>query len=80
MTVSIDLEKGEINMPDIGVTYRTLLAVAGKGFEKTKRRSWRVMLRGETFVGTIRVRTFGFSNGKSLPKPQATAVESPQGP
>jgi hypothetical protein len=56
MTVETDLEEGKLIVPDIGVTLRTLLAVAAKGYDATKRRSWKVVYKS-TVIGSVRVKT-----------------------
>ena len=45
MTIRYDKEKYEIYIEDIGVTMRTLLAVAAQGFAENGRRRWHVVYK-----------------------------------
>jgi hypothetical protein len=45
MTIGYDKEKYESYIEDIGVTMRTLLAVAAQGFAENGRRRWHVVYK-----------------------------------
>jgi hypothetical protein len=55
MSVTSDNEKKEIYIEDIGVTFRTLLAVAAKGYAATQTRRWHVVYRGAR-IGLVQVK------------------------
>ena len=55
MAVTFDTEKKEIYIEDIGVTFRTLLAVAAKGMEQTGRRRWHVVYK-DVRIGLVQVK------------------------
>ena len=56
MTVTVDTEKCTLEIPDIGVTVRTLLAAAADGYEKNGRRKWDIVYK-HVPIGSIRVKT-----------------------
>lgn len=56
MSVTIDVIKKEIYIEDIGVTFRTLLAVAAKGYAETQTRRWHVVYKGAR-IGIVQVKT-----------------------
>lgn len=56
MSVTFDNEKKEIYIDDIGVTFRTLLAVAAKGYEQSCTRRWHVVYKGAR-IGLVQVKT-----------------------
>jgi hypothetical protein len=64
--ISVDSEQYSLTIPDIGVTLRTLLAVAGNAQKATKRRTWKIVYKS-VVIGSIRVKTdlIGVNNGKS---------------
>lgn len=64
--VTVDSEKYTLSVPDIGVTLRTLLAVASKAQTTTKRRTWNIVYK-DVVIGSVRIKTIlkGEENGKS---------------
>lgn len=50
--VMIDKEDQCLDIEDIGVTLRTLLAVAAKGYAETGKRRWQVRYRG-AIIGNV---------------------------
>jgi hypothetical protein len=54
--VSTCLQTHSLSVPDLGVTLRTLLAVAAQGYDDTGRRAWTVRFKGAK-IGTIQVKT-----------------------
>lgn len=56
MGVVVNAENYTLTIPDIGVTLRTLLAVAGKAQVTTKRRTWKIVYK-DVVIGSVRVKT-----------------------
>ncbi len=54
--VSIDPENGTLNVPDIGVTLRTLMAAAASGYKTRPKRVWKVIYKG-IVVGSVRIKS-----------------------
>lgn len=55
MSVQHNAEDGTLAVPDLGITLRTLLAAAAKGYSTRPRRNWRVLYKG-AIIGTIRIK------------------------
>lgn len=55
MAVNRDDNKGELSITDMGVTIRTLLGFAAKGYDLTSRRTWKVVYNGVQ-IGSVQVR------------------------
>lgn len=53
--VTIDAENATLTVPHIGITLRTLLAVAADGYKTNPRRTWKVAYLG-TVIGSIRIK------------------------
>lgn len=53
--VTFDAEAGTIDVPDIGITLRTLLSVAAQGYKVNPRRTWKVRYK-EVIIGSIRIK------------------------
>ena len=56
MSVTSDADKKELYIDDIGVTFRTLLAVAAKGYADSQVRRWHVVYKGAR-IGIVQVKT-----------------------
>lgn len=56
MPVTRDDDKNAVEFTDLGVTMRTLLGYAAKGYEKTGRRVWTLLYNGVN-VGKLQVRS-----------------------
>jgi hypothetical protein len=54
MTIEHNSEKYEIYIQDLGVTMRTLLAVAAQGFAENGRRRWYVVYKNAK-IGVVQV-------------------------
>lgn len=52
--VKLDLNDHSISIDDIGVTIRTLLAVAATGYAETDRRKWSIKYKGVA-IGNVQV-------------------------
>jgi hypothetical protein len=50
--VMIDVTDQCLDVDDIGVTLRTLLAVAAKGYAETGKRRWQIRLKG-AMIGSV---------------------------
>ena len=55
MAVTFNTEKKEIYINDIGVTMRTLLAVAAQGMEDCGNRKWHIVYK-EVRIGLVQVK------------------------
>jgi hypothetical protein len=55
MAVNRDDVKGELHITDMGVTVRTLLGFAAKGYDLTNIRTWKIVYNG-TLIGSLQVR------------------------
>ena len=55
MAVTFNTEKKEIYIEDIGVTIRTLLAVAAQGMEDCGNRKWHIVYKGVR-IGLVQVK------------------------
>lgn len=51
--VTVDTHEGVMDVPHIGITLRTLLAVAAN--TKVRRRVWKVRYKG-TIIGSVRIK------------------------
>lgn len=77
MAVEINESTGDICFQDMGVTVRTLLGFAAKGYANTNRRKWVLRYNG-TIIGELQVRTTDKkvkkddSNAGSVQKRKAT--------
>lgn len=58
MPVTRNNELNEVHLTDLGVTLRTLLAVAAGGYEVSKRRTWTLIYK-DAVIGKVRVATTG---------------------
>lgn len=56
MSVTFDSTKKEIYIEDIGVTMRTLLAVAARGYGESQVRKWHIVYKGAR-IGLVQVKT-----------------------
>lgn len=66
MAVTFNTEKKEIYISDIGVTMRTLLAVAAQGMEECGNRRWHVVYK-DARIGLVQVKDHnlkGVSNAR----------------
>lgn len=64
MAVTRNEAKNEIYLTDLGVTIRTLLGVAAKGYEVSKRRTWKLVYK-EAYIGEVKVATNRNENATS---------------
>ena len=55
MAVELNTEKKTLTIPDLGVTMRTIMAVAASGYAETKNRSWKIIYKG-AHIGTVKVK------------------------
>lgn len=53
--VTCDSEAATLHVPHIGITLRTLLAVAADGYKANPRRTWKVAYQG-TVIGSVRIK------------------------
>jgi hypothetical protein len=56
MSVTYSTEKLEIYIPDIGVTMRTMLAVAAKGYAECRVRRWHIVYK-DVRIGMVSIKT-----------------------
>jgi len=54
--VLTDTTATTLTVPDIGVTLRTLLACAAKGYKTNRKRTWKVMYKN-VVIGSVRIKT-----------------------
>ena len=55
MAVELNTEKKTLTIPDLGVTMRTIMAVAASGYVETQDRSWKIIYKG-AHIGTVKVK------------------------
>lgn len=55
MAVTVDNENIRLVLSDMGVTMRTLLAVAASAYPETKRRRWNLVYKG-ALIGRIQIK------------------------
>lgn len=77
MSVTFNTLKKEIYIKDIGVTYRTTLAVAAKGYAESQVRKWHIVYKNAR-IGTIQVKTENLKGVKNA-RPTVRAKESVKG-
>lgn len=75
MAVTRNDERSEIHLTDLGVTLRTLLGVAAKGHEVSKRRTWKLMYK-DALIGEVKVRTQTLKGSKDGPDTNGNAVRN----
>lgn len=56
MSVHLNVDEGVLTIPDLGVTLRTLLAVASNGYSLSGRRTWKIDYKS-VVIGSVRVKT-----------------------
>ena len=56
--VVINTAEGTLEVPDLGVTLRTLLGCAVTGYTSNPKRTWRVVYKC-VVIGTVRIKTDG---------------------
>ena len=56
MAVVANLDNNTLELDDMGVTVRTLLAAAARGYKTTGKRKWAIKYKGST-IGNVSVRT-----------------------
>ena len=79
MTVQLDVAEATLDIPDIGVTIRTLLACASEGYKLNPKRVWKIRYKN-TIVGSVRIKTHNHvpiipkeeENGEQIIQPVAT--------
>lgn len=54
--ITKDIENATIDIEDIGVTLRTLLAHAAEGYKTNPKRVWKVRYKA-TIIGSVRLKT-----------------------
>ena len=54
--ITKDIENATLEIEDIGVTLRTLLAHAASGYKQNPKRVWKVKYKG-TIIGSVRLKT-----------------------
>lgn len=64
MPLTFNTEKKEIYISDIGVTMRTLLAVAAKGLAECGNRRWHVVYK-EARIGLVQVKHHDLKGAKN---------------
>lgn len=55
MAVQADIENNTLQVPDLGVTLRTLMACAARGYGETKKRQWKLLYKG-AIIGSVKVK------------------------
>lgn len=56
MSVTLNADKKEIYIEDLGVTFRTMMAVAARGYKESQVRRWHVVYKGAR-IGLVQVKT-----------------------
>lgn len=56
--ITIDTEQGILDIPDLGVTLRTMLASAVRGYASNPKRTWKLRYKN-VLIGSIRIKTDG---------------------
>ena len=73
MAVTFDSSKNEIHIEDLGVTLRTLLAVAAKGLQENGNRKWKIVYKFAC-IGNVQVKDFDERKQHARP-----AIRTPEG-
>ena len=55
MAVQADTENNTLQVPDLGVTLRTLMACAAGGYEVSKKRQWKLLYKG-AIIGSVKIK------------------------
>lgn len=55
MAVQADTENNTLQVPDLGVTLRTLMACAATGYEVSKKRQWKLLYKG-AIIGSVKIK------------------------
>ena len=55
MAVQADTENNTLQVPDLGVTLRTLMACAARGYEVSKKRQWKLLYKG-AIIGSVKIK------------------------
>lgn len=55
MAVQADIENNTLQVPDLGVTLRTLMACAASGYEVSKKRQWKLLYKG-AIIGSVKIK------------------------
>lgn len=55
MAVQADTENNTLQVPDLGVTLRTLMACAARGYEVSKKRQWKLLYKGAV-IGSVKIK------------------------
>lgn len=56
MSIIIDTDNAILRIEDIGVTLRSLLAYAAKGYQIKPKRTWRIVYK-TVVIGSVRLKT-----------------------
>ena len=56
--INIDSEQGILDIPDLGVTLRTMLGCAVTGYKSNPKRTWKLKYKG-VVIGSVRIKTDG---------------------
>lgn len=73
MSVIVDAEAGTLEIPDIGVTLRTLLACAARGAKDRPRRRWNIVYSG-VVVGSVRIKDTPMTKKKATSEPKSDII------
>lgn len=75
MAVDFNTEKKEIYIEDIGVTVRTLLAVAAQGMEDCGNRKWHIVYK-DARIGIVQVKNHNLKGANNAGTEVRTAKSS----
>ena len=50
------IDEATLDVPDMGVTLRSLLACAAKGYEENNKRTWKIRYKS-VIIGSVRVKS-----------------------
>jgi hypothetical protein len=64
-----DIAGATLEIPDMGVTLRTMLGCAAVGYRSNPKRTWKIKYKG-VIVGSVRVKNDGDILTKSLKEPK----------
>lgn len=64
MAVQADIENNTLQVPDLGVTLRTLMACAASGYEVSKKRQWKLLYKG-AIIGSVKVKDTHLKGAKN---------------
>lgn len=56
--ITVDTENAILEVPDLGVTLRTMLGSAVTGYKSNPKRTWKLKYKG-VIVGSVRVKNDG---------------------